>query len=1139
VTRGLVPLRRYVLSACDGPFGSALKTEHYSDSGARVIRLGNIGSAAWLDQDFAFVDLEYWAKLRDHHAVAGDLIVAALGDENHPVGRACVLPDVGPAMVKADCYRLRLDPTKSDARFLAWYMSSSIAEAEADRMAEGATRARLTLSKALSLPVPEMPSTQQRAIADYLDAETAALDSLVAAERERVTRSQERLASAVEALVLGPRATGARVNEPDGPLAPVPTGWALRRNKTFIREVIELSQTGKEELLSVSHLTGVTPRAEKTVYMFLAESNEGYKLVKPGDVVINTMWAWMGALGVSRYSGIVSPAYGVYHAKAQYRTDRDPANVTLGRRAVVHFAADPDSVEMTTRLAGPETRFLPFNRGDAGGKGNPPDPTGHRTRYLWEDVWSRDAWMDLLGRFVHVIPGSGPTQAVQLRNGAVIFPRYHQWDAVRRLEATTRAEGPGRSYLVEHSAGSGKSNTIAWLAHRLMSLHGADDRPVFDKVVVITDRVILDRQLQETIYQFEHATGVVARIDEDSAQLAQALAGELARIVITTLQKFPFILTKVRDLGQRRFAVIIDEAHSSQTGESAKDLKAALGSTSAEAQLAAAEHAEGMERRADAQDALVANVAARGRQPNLSFFAFTATPKARTLELFGRQDAEGRYAPFHLYSMRQAIEEGFILDVLANYVTYQTYWKVGKAIEDDPLYDTRKANRSIGRFVALHPHNLAQKAEIIVEHFRTHTRQKIAGKGKAMVVTSSRLHAVRYKQAIDAYLRDKGYIDTKALVAFSGTVDDSGIDYTESLMNGFPESQTANRFNEPGYGVLIVAEKFQTGYDQPLLHTMFVDKILVGLAAVQTLSRLNRIHPEKTDTFVLDFRNLADQITKSFEPWYEMTVAVPTDPNLLHDLADRVLGLQVIDMTEARAVGALIADRTKRVGDHGMVYALLAPAVGRFKAKEPDEQAEARDALDGYARAYSFLSQVVDFGDAGLEALYLATRALLALLPTDRGGMLDLGSEVELTHLRLEQTSQGSLTPDHGLGELKAIYSGKGPVDEPEKAHLSKIVDVLNERFGLQLTLADQLFFDQLEATWLDDPQLAAQARANPIQNFRLVFADAFMKGIVERMDDNAGIFKRILDDPEFQASVMDHYLTRVFHEARSQGAGS
>ena len=826
----------------------------------------------------------------------------------------------------------------------------------------------------------------------------------------------------------------------------------------------------------------------------------------------------------------------VEHAKHQYRTDRDPANVTLGRRALVHFAVDPESVEMTTRLAGEKTGFLPFNRGNAGGKGNPPDPDGHRTRYLWEQVWARDAWLDLLGRFIHVVPGEGSTHAAKMRSGSTIFPRYHQWDAVRRMEAAARDEGSGQSYLVQHSAGSGKSNTIAWLAHRLMSLHGRDDHPVFDKVVVITDRVILDRQLQETIFQFEHATGVVTPLLQDSTQLADALLGDQFRIVITTLQKFPFTLDKVKNLGHRRFAVIVDEAHSSQTGEAAKDLKAALGSASIEAQLALAEQADAASTAPDPQDALVSTVAARGRQPNLSFFAFTATPKGRTLELFGRLNADGVHVPFHLYSMRQAIEEGFILDVLANYTTYKLYWKVGKAVTDDPVYEKRRARRSIARFVSLHPHNISQNAEIIVEHFREHTRHKIGGKGKAMVVTSSRLHAVRYKQAIDRYIAEHGYSDTRALVAFSGKVDDAGIDFSESGMNGFPESQTAAQFGGPEFGVLIVAEKFQTGYDQPLLHTMFVDKTLVGLAAVQTLSRLNRIHPEKNDTFVLDFRNEAEAITEAFAPWYETTVAEPTDPNLLHDLADRLLSLQVLDDVEARAVAALIADRTKKISDHGAVYAQLAPAVERFKAKRPEEQDEVRDALDQFVRAYSFLSQVVDFGDVFLEALYLASRALQALLPSEGGGRLDLGSEVELTHLRLEKTGEGDIGPDKGTGELKAIYSGEGKQAEEEQERLSAIIQVLNDHFGTALGPADQLFFDQLETTWLGDAQLVAQARANPIENFKLVFADVFLKSIAGRMDDNADIFQRILDDPAFQSIVMNHYLRRVFTQARATG---
>jgi len=555
---------------------------------------------------------------------------------------------------------------------------------------------------------------------------------------------------------------------------------------------------------------------------------------------------------------------GIEEAIKQYRSDRDPTNVTLGRRALVHFAVDPDRVSMTTKLAGKDTAFLPFNRGHAGGAGNPPNPEGHRTSYLWERVWSRDAWMDILGRFVHVERPTQGKAAARRKAETVIFPRFHQWDAVLALEAHARAHGTGSSYLVQHSAGSGKSNTIAWTAHRLSSLHDAADNKVFDKVVVITDRLVLDRQLQETIYQFEHARGVVVKIDRDSAQLAEALAGQQARIIVTTLWKFPFVLDKIADLGDRRYAVIVDEAHSSQTGEAAKDLRLALGA-SEEQELTAAE-AEDAGFIAQAidpvEEALAKAVGARGRQANLSFLAFTATPKARTLEMFGALDpVTGKHEPFHLYSMRQAIEEGFILDVLANYVTYHTYWRIEKAVADDPSYEATKARRAIARFVSLHPSNLAQKAEIIVEHFRTHTAAKIAGQAKAMVVTSSRLHAVRYKQAIDVHIAKQGYTDLAALVAFSGRVlDDHDLSYSEAEMNGFPESQTAERFASRDYQVLIVAEKFQTGFDQPLLHTMYVDKVLTGLNAVQTLSRLNRIYPNKADTFVLDFRNQTEDI---------------------------------------------------------------------------------------------------------------------------------------------------------------------------------------------------------------------------------------------------------------------------------------
>ncbi|MGE3327470.1 MAG: type I restriction endonuclease subunit R [Acidimicrobiia bacterium] len=830
---------------------------------------------------------------------------------------------------------------------------------------------------------------------------------------------------------------------------------------------------------------------------------------------------------------------GVEEAKEQYRRDRDPKNVTLGRRAVVHFAVDPSSVAMSTKLAGSSTRFLPFNLGHDGRAGNPPNPGGHRTAYLWEQVWERDAWMDLLARFVHVTRPDKGTPAQKRAAEAVIFPRYHQWDAVRSLEADARINGSGSSYLVQHSAGSGKSNTIAWTAHRLSSLHDGTDTKVFDKVVVITDRVVLDRQLQETIYQFEHARGVVVKIDQNSQQLADALAGEQARIIITTLQKFPFVLDKIAGLPARRYAVIVDEAHSSQTGEAAKDLRLALGADD-EVELTAAE-AEDAGYGAEAEDpvetALAKAVAARGRQKNMSFFAFTATPKARTMELFGTWNAtEKRFEPFHLYSMRQAIDEGFILDVLANYTTYKTYWRIEKAIADDPAYETHKARQAIARFVSLHPYSLAQKAEIIVEHFRRHTAAKIGGRAKAMVVTSSRLHAVRYKQSIDKYLVAKGYTDLAALVAFSGKVIADDGEFTEHGMNHFPEAETADRFDTDDYQVMIVAEKFQTGFDQPLLHTMYVDKPLSGLATVQTLSRLNRIAPGKTDTFVLDFRNDTDDIVKAFEPYYGRTVAPPTDPNLLWDTRHRLDGWDVLRPDEVETAVAVLVTLTD-AKDHGTIYALLDPAVERFRALHEEDRLGFKDALDKFVRTYSFLSQVVSFGDTKLERDYGFCRALAAYL-RDQSTVerLDLGTEIELTHLRTEITFEGSLALDTDTGEVKSVFGdGRGKAKEPDVETLSQIVEVLNERFGLQLGEADQLLFDQFETEWLNDPDLAAQANANTLQNFRHVFDPKFMTTVVTRMDANEAIFKQILDDPDFRNSLADFYLAKVYQRLRRE----
>jgi type I restriction enzyme, R subunit len=810
----------------------------------------------------------------------------------------------------------------------------------------------------------------------------------------------------------------------------------------------------------------------------------------------------------------------VNEAMAQYRTDRDPAAKALSKRAVVHFAVDTEAVAMTTRLAGKATRFLPFNQGHDLGAGNPPNPEGHRSSYLWERVWQRDAWLDLFARFVHVERPSKGSKA----QPTVIFPRFHQWDAVLRLEAAAREEGPGQKYLVQHSAGSGKSNTIAWLAHRLSNLHDDNHNKIFDKVVVITDRVVLDRQLQDTVFQFEHAHGVVERIERSSQELADALSGEQARIIITTLQKFPFVLDKVEGLPSRSYAVIVDEAHSSQTGEAAKDLKRVLGvSTGDEAELEPD----------SVEEALAAAVAARGAQSNLSFFAFTATPKGKTLELFGRLDpASGKHEPFHLYSMRQAIGEGFILDVLANYTTYETFYHLEKAVTDDPRYDTRAARAAIARFVSLHESNLDQKATVVVEHFRTHVAGEIGGKAKAMVVCSSRQHAVAFCRALRRYIDEHGYSGLGVLVAFSGTVDDGGAPFTESGMNGFPDTQTAERFNTDEFRILVVAEKFQTGFDQPLLFAMYVDKPLTGLNAVQTLSRLNRIHPDKTGTFILDFRNDAEDVRQAFEPYYGETVAPPSDPNLLYDTRHDLDEFGVLRADEITQVAALLL-KISGPADHARIHAALTPAIDRANNLAPEERDRFRDALQRFVRTYGFLSQIVSFTDTDLERDYIFCRALASFLRDTGGDTIDLGSDVELTHLRLEKQFEGSVSLDADQGEVRTIFSGAGPQNEPEPETLSTIIERFNERYGTDWTDADRLFPDAIEEDLVNDERIQLQAGANNLDSFKVGFDETYLAAIASRLDRNEKVAAQLLDDPDLRSALVAEYLPRIYARAR------
>ncbi len=819
----------------------------------------------------------------------------------------------------------------------------------------------------------------------------------------------------------------------------------------------------------------------------------------------------------------------VENAIRQYKTDRDPREPLFAYgRCLAHFAVDPGLVYVTTHLTGERTRFLPFNKGKFGGAGNPPVPptqSGYATAYLWEETWARDSVLDLVRQFIHEVEEED-AKGRKTGRRFLIFPRYQQLDCVRRLIGDARSRGPGQRYLIQHSAGSGKSFTIAWLAHQLATLHDAGDRRVFDSIVVITDRRILDRQLQTTMRQFEQTLGVVENIDTTSRQLKEALESGKT-IIVTTLQKFPVIAGQIGELPGRRFAVIVDEAHSSQSGESTKPLKAALAVkdlAEAESEDAAAEPGED-----EVDNLALAEAVKRGHVPNLSLFAFTATPKPKTLELFGTKRPDGRFAPFHLYSMRQAIEEGFILDVLQNYTTYKAYWRLLKKIENDPRYDKQKAEYLLKSFVELHPHAIAERVKICVEHFAAQVQGEIGGKAKAMIVTRSRLHAVRYRLAVDRYLAERG-LPCKALVAFSGTVKDGGKDFTEANMNGVPEAQTAMVFERTEYRFLIVANKFQTGFDQPLLHTMYVDKKLGGVNAVQTLSRLNRTYGnEKKGTMVLDFANEAAEIQAAFEPYYETTLlSEATDPNLLYEMEIRLAAFPVYTAADVEAFAKVYFD-SKATQDR--LYAVLTQLVDRFLALSKDEQADFRGQVTDYVRLYAFLAQVMPFADADLEKLYVFTRHLRRLLPADREALpREVQQNIDMESYRIQQTGSGKIALERKTGVLDPVSTKSSHGTAPgEQETLSRIISELNDRFGLNLGPEHRVTLGQMMERLDEDAALDAAARVNTRENVRLTFDQKVEHVIQEIVDSNFDLYKRITDDRTFGTAVknflFDQYL--------------
>ena len=825
----------------------------------------------------------------------------------------------------------------------------------------------------------------------------------------------------------------------------------------------------------------------------------------------------------------------VQEAIRQYRTDRDPREPLFAYgRCLAHFAVDPDLVYVTTHLAGPQTRFLPFNRGKFGGAGNPPVPptqSGYSTSYLWEETWARDSVLDLVRQFIHEVEEEDD-RGRKTGKRFLIFPRYQQLYCVRQLVTNARQRGTGQRYLVQHSAGSGKTFTIAWLAHQLSTLHDAENRRVFDSIVVISDRRVLDRQLQTAMRQFEQTLGVVENIDTTSRQLKEALESGKT-IIVTTLQKFPVIAQEIGELPGQRFALIVDEAHSSQSGEGTQGPKDVLASSSLED--AEAEDADTPTPEDENLDNPALAQMARRQQPaNVSTFAFTATPKPKTLELFGTRRPDGTFAPFHLYSMRQAIEEGFILDVLESYTTYRSYWRLLKKIEDDPHYDKSKAYYLLRSFVDLHPHAIEEKVRIMVEHFTGKSQSEIGGRAKAMIVTRSRLHAVRYKLAVDRRLAELGN-PFKTLVAFSGTVQDGSQSYTESSMNSIPEAQTSRAFEAPEYRMLIVANKFQTGFDQPLLQTMYVDKQLGGVNAVQTLSRLNRTHADKPGTMVLDFANEADDIQAAFQPYYETTIlSEATDPNLLYEIQTRLKTFPVFTDEDVEAFAGVYfqADSTQ-----AQLYAALAPCIQRFSDLQKDEQQDFRGQVTDYVRLYSFLAQVITFLDADLEKLYVFARHLRRLLKVDREELpVEIQQNIDMESYRIQQTGSGKVALERNGDKLDPVRTKEPGQSTPEELEaLSRIIADLNERFGIDLGPEHRITLGRMMERLEEDAALEVATKVNTLENVRITFDHKVEQVIQEIVDLNFDLYKRITDDPVFGEVIKNHLFDQYLRTHRGK----
>lgn len=830
------------------------------------------------------------------------------------------------------------------------------------------------------------------------------------------------------------------------------------------------------------------------------------------------------------------------NAIKQYKFDRatKDALFEFKNRVLVHFAVDLSNVYMTTKLEGANTYFLPFNQGsngagNVGGKGNPVNSDGYDTAYLWEQVLCKDRLLEILHKYLHLQVERD--EKGNVKSERMIFPRYHQLDVVTKLLADVKKNGSGKNYLIQHSAGSGKSNSIAWLAHRLSGLHNDKDEKVFQSVIIVTDRRVLDSQLQNTVYQFDHVEGVVQKIDKNAQQLKEAIEAGTG-IIITTLQKFSVIYKEVNS-GNKRFAIIVDEAHSSQTGDAAKKLKRALADMEKALEEMAELEYEDESKRKDDDEKLLDELAAQGIHDNLSFFAFTATPKDKTLQMFGARDENGKYHPFHIYSMRQAIEEQFILDVLQNYMTYKMYYKISKTIPDNPELDTTAGIKAIRNYETLHPHNISQKTAIMLEHFRNITRYKISGKAKAMIVTPSRLHAVRYVLEFKKQIAEKGYTDLEVLVAFSGEIEDKGETYTEEKINKtkagktIKENALTETFHTDDFGMLIVAEKYQTGFDEPLLHTMFVDKKLSGVKAVQTLSRLNRTCRGKQDTFVLDFVNSAEDIQKAFEPYYEETVLErETDPNVLYDLKNTLDEYRVYQQIEINSFADVwYSAENQEYADLGKLKAKIQPALDRFDALESEKKDMFKSTLSRFNRVYSFITQVCRLFDKDIHKFSIYAKFLSIMFPRGGSEKVYIDDKVLLEYYKLEKDFDGSIKLEPTSEGFTPI-TGEAGRHEKQKDPLTIIIDKINEKYGTAFTEMDKVLL-QIENDYVVQDKWKSYAKNNDFKTFMLLFAKDFPEMAAARYEQNEDFFVKMFSDPVMMQQVMESIGNVVYERLK------